>query len=51
MLHYTYRDIADHLRTINVFTGVAARELELRGQHASLGDLVLRPLWRFVRFF
>jgi glycosyltransferase involved in cell wall biosynthesis len=51
MLHYTYRDIADHLRTINVFTGVAARELALRGQTATIRDLVLRPLWRFVRFY
>ena len=51
MLHYTYRDIADHLATINHFTGVAARELELRGQHATLGDMLLRPLWRFVRFY
>jgi glycosyltransferase involved in cell wall biosynthesis len=51
LLHYTYRDIADHLRTINVFTGVAARELELRGQHATLADMALRPLWRFLRFY
>jgi glycosyltransferase involved in cell wall biosynthesis len=51
MLHYTYRDIADHLATINVFTGVAARELELRGQGTTLADLLLRPLWRFVRFY
>ncbi len=51
MLHYTYRDIAAHLATINFFTGVAARELELRGQHATLSDLFLRPLWRFLRFY
>jgi glycosyltransferase involved in cell wall biosynthesis len=51
MLHYTYRDIAAHLATINFFTGVAARELELRGQRATLADLFLRPLWRFLRFY
>jgi hypothetical protein len=51
MLHHTYRNIADHLATINSFTGVAARELELRGQQATLGDMLLRPLWRFVRFY
>lgn len=51
MLHYTYRDIAAHLATINFFTGVAARELELRGQRATLADVFLRPLWRFVRFY
>jgi glycosyltransferase involved in cell wall biosynthesis len=51
LLHYTYRDISDHLATINGFTGVAARELLLRGRTASYADLVLRPLWRFLRFY
>ncbi len=51
LLHYTYRDIGDHVATINGFTGVAARELLLRGRSASWTDLVLRPLWRFVRFY
>jgi len=51
LLHYTYRDIADHVATINGFTGVAARELELRGQQVTIGDLLLRPLWRFLRFY
>jgi glycosyltransferase involved in cell wall biosynthesis len=51
LLHYTYRDISDHLRTINSFTGVAARELVLRGRTASPADLLLRPLWRFLRFY
>ena len=51
LLHYTYRDIADHLATINGFTGVAARQLLLRGKHASLSDLMLRPLWRLVRYY
>ncbi len=51
LLHYTYRDVSDHLATINGFTGVAARELLLRGREVSWTDLWLRPLWRFVRFY
>jgi len=51
LLHYTYRDISDHLATINAFTGVAARELLLRGRTTALRDLLLRPLWRFARFY
>ena len=47
----TYRDVADHVATIDFFTGVAARELELRGQHTALTDLLLRPFWRFFRFY
>jgi glycosyltransferase involved in cell wall biosynthesis len=51
LLHYTYRDISDHVATINAFTGVAAREFLLRGRTSGIGDLLLRPLWRFVRFY
>jgi glycosyltransferase involved in cell wall biosynthesis len=51
MLHYTYRDVGAHLATINFFTGVAARELDLRGQRATAADLFVRPLWRFLRFY
>lgn len=51
LLHYTYQDIGDHLATINGFTGVAARELLMRGRTTSVGDLLLRPFWRFVRFY
>ncbi len=51
LLHYTYRDVADHVATINGFSGVAARELLLRGRNASWSDLLLRPLWRFFRFY
>jgi len=51
LLHYTYRDVSDHLATINGFSGVAARELLLRGRQPSWIDLILRPIWRFIRFY
>lgn len=51
LLHFTYRDTSAHVATINYFTGVAARELRLRGRKASMRDLILRPAWRFLRFF
>lgn len=51
LLHYTYRDISAHVATINSFTGVAAREIRLRGRAISVHDMVLRPVWRFVRFY
>ena len=51
LLHFTYRDIHDHVATINGFTGVAARELLLRGRDTRVSDLLGRPLWRFVRFY
>lgn len=50
LLHYTYANIADHLRTIDNFTDVAAGELALRGRRCRWTDLVFRPLWRTFRF-
>jgi hypothetical protein len=51
LYHYTYEDIGDHLRTVNVLTDVAARERALRGKRARVSDLLLHPLWRFLRFY
>jgi glycosyl transferase family 2/lipopolysaccharide kinase (Kdo/WaaP) family protein len=51
LYHYTYDDIHDHLRALNGLTEIASRELALRGKHARLADLLLRPLWRFLRFY
>jgi len=51
LLHFTYHDIRAHVGTINRFTGVAARELLARGRRARVADLLLRPLWRFVRYY
>jgi len=51
LYHYTYDDISDHLRAINGLTEVSSRELALRGKQARISDLLLRPLWRFLRFY
>ncbi|MSQ47692.1 MAG: glycosyltransferase [Deltaproteobacteria bacterium] len=51
LYHYTYDDIHDHLRALNGLTEVASRELALRRKRAHLADLLLRPFWRFFRFY
>jgi glycosyltransferase involved in cell wall biosynthesis len=51
LYHYTYDDIHDHLRALNGLTEVASRELALRRKQVRLADLLLRPLWRFLRFY
>lgn len=51
LYHYTYDDISDHLRAINGLTEVSSRELALRGKRTRLSDLLLRPFWRFLRFY
>jgi len=50
ILHYTYRDVSDHLRSINKLTTVAARQPGSAGE-IGVGRLVAEPAWRFVRAF
>jgi glycosyltransferase involved in cell wall biosynthesis len=47
--HYTYDSIADHVRQIDRFTTIAARERVERGVRRSLGAIVFRPPWAFFR--
>ncbi|MGI9590527.1 MAG: glycosyltransferase family 2 protein [Myxococcota bacterium] len=51
LLHHPYRDFADHLRTIDRYSATQAELLFQEGRRARLSDLVLRPLWRFFRFY
>ncbi|HEY3191136.1 MAG TPA: glycosyltransferase family 2 protein, partial [Solirubrobacteraceae bacterium] len=49
LLHHTYADIADHLRSVNQLTTIAARQRQ--GAHAGVGRLVAEPSWRFLRAY
>lgn len=50
LLHYTYDDVSDHVRTINRFTTTSANR-GVRAKMATWPKLLLRPLGRFVRFY
>lgn len=47
--HYSYRDLADQLERIQLFSREAAAALHHRGRRARVRDLVLRPPARFLR--
>jgi glycosyltransferase involved in cell wall biosynthesis len=51
LLHYSYRCLADHLRTVDSFTTIAARGKRERGEHADLLSITLRPAWKFLRMY
>ncbi len=51
LLHDPYRDLAEHLETIDRYTTTMAQGMRDRGQRASFLDLVLRPPVRFLRFY
>ncbi|MGE0710511.1 MAG: glycosyltransferase family 2 protein [Planctomycetota bacterium] len=47
--HYTYRGIADHVKTIDYFAGIAAREKLSRGQRSVGLNLLFGPPWKFFK--
>ena len=48
-LHYSYASIAQHVRQLNKFTSISAREQALKGKtNVTLFHLVLKPFWKFV---
>ena len=47
--HYAYRDIADHLETIDRYTTLAARQMHEAGRRATVFDLAVHPPAAFLR--
>ncbi len=47
--HWNYRDLADHIRTVDRFSALQAREMLEEGVRFRVADLVLRPLGRFLK--
>ncbi|HJZ77188.1 MAG TPA: glycosyltransferase family 2 protein [Vicinamibacterales bacterium] len=47
--HYAYRDIADHLETIDRYTTLAARQMHEAGRRAGWIDLAVHPPLAFLR--
>jgi len=47
--HYAYRDIADHLETIDRYTTLAARQMHEGGRRAGLLELAGHPPLAFLR--
>lgn len=49
LFHYAYRDVADHLDTINRYTTLAARQMAEEGRRTRLRDLAVHPPAAFLR--
>jgi len=47
--HFAYRDVAEHLETIDRYTTLAARQMHEAGRRASAFDLVGHPPLAFLR--
>lgn len=51
LLHYTYKNLAEHLRTINSFTDIAAREKFERGVGFPVLRMLTQPPFKFLKMF
>ncbi len=51
LLHFTYRDFSNQIRTLNSFSQTSAESMWKRGERASLGKILLNPLARFFKFY
>ena len=51
LLHWNYRDLAEHIQKIDRFSERIARELHEEGRRFRLRDLVFRPPLRFLKGF
>jgi glycosyltransferase involved in cell wall biosynthesis len=49
LLHYPYRDISDHLATIDRYTTIAATEMHAAGRRSSWLRIVAHPSFAFLR--
>lgn len=51
LLHHAYRDLQDHLDTIDRYTASMARGMHERGRRAGWRHVLLNPLVRFLRCY
>ncbi len=51
LLHRPYRSVEDHLQKIDAYTSTMAREMHAQGKRAATHDMVVRPAFRFFRFY
>jgi glycosyltransferase involved in cell wall biosynthesis len=48
-LHYTYRNIADQIQTIDKYSRIAAEDMAQRGEKFSFFKLLFHPPFRFIK--
>lgn len=51
LLHIPYRNLSEHLRTIDNYTTILARGMYQRGKRGGLLNLVANPVVRFFRYY
>jgi glycosyltransferase involved in cell wall biosynthesis len=51
LIHQSYRSLEEFVYRSNRYSTLAAQDWLKRGKRVGMGDLVLRPLWRFLSMY
>jgi glycosyltransferase involved in cell wall biosynthesis len=51
LLHFTCQSLSEHLRTLDRYTSLAAREIAARNKRVPIRRLALDPAWTFIRAY
>ena len=51
LLHYSFDSVSDHLKTIDFFTTISAKEFLKKGKTGGLCSLIFRPIWCFFKMY
>ena len=49
--HYTYQNVADHLKRVNKYTSIMANEMFQNNVRPTLWKMIGHPAWRFFRMY
>lgn len=49
LYHYSYDDLAHHVRTMNSYTDISSKEYASRGRAATLFHLIFHPAFAFIK--
>ncbi|MEK6567000.1 MAG: glycosyltransferase family 2 protein, partial [Bacteroidota bacterium] len=49
ILHYSYSSISGHLKQVDYFTEISAKELHAKGNRATMFQILTSPVFRFLR--
>ncbi len=51
LLHFTCSSLSEHIRTLDRYTTLAARQVRARGKRVAISKLILDPAWTFIRSY
>jgi glycosyltransferase involved in cell wall biosynthesis len=51
LLHFSYESLGEYFVKFNRYTDLAAKKMLGEGRRARVVDLLVRPLWVFIRFY